>query len=382
MYKFSFDKPTIFNFDNYKVTVDDISGDKAIDSDNFHLRFRKSDGLTLKWGKTTKDDPTHCPFGPEIADVEITKACCGIRNKKGVRSVCKWCYKSNVPEGDYMSLEMFKRVFEHLNQSKTLTQIAFGVDAQASEELNPDIWKIFEYTKEHGVVPNVTVADIDEKTAEKLVEYCGAVAVSFYPSIDKNRCYDTIKLLKDTAAKHNKDMNVNIHALLCKETLKYFDVLIKDSKTDERLTGLNAIVMLSLKQKGRGENFTRISDKEFEELIDKFNKNNLMYGMDSCTAPKFLAYINKRSEYAYLKTYIEPCESLLFSIFVNAFGYVYPCSFAEKESGKKLGGGIDLSEVKDFYKEVWDSEAVKNYRQEAFDKINKNGCNSCPFFNV
>lgn len=382
MYKFSFTKPVVTDFGSYKVTIDELSKDRAIDSDNFHLRFRHSDGLTMKWGANTKEDPTHCPFGPEIADVEITKACRGIRDFKGNRSVCKWCYKSNTPVGDYMSLETFKRVFEHLNKAKTLTQIAFGVDAEASEDLNPDIWKIFKYCKENGVTPNVTVADISEYTAEKIVEYCGAVAVSYYPSIDKNRCYDTVKLISDMAKKKGRVMNINMHALLAKETIKYFDTLIKDIKEDARLADLNAVVMLSLKQKGRGTSFSRVTTDEFEELIDKFMTNNIMYGMDSCTAPKFLEYISKRPNLSYLKTYIEPCESLLFSIFVNGHGIVYPCSFAEKESGKKLGGGIDLSEIKDFDKEVWNSDVVKQYREEAFAKICKDGCNSCPFFNV
>lgn len=382
MYKFSFTKPVVTDFGSYKVTIDEVSKDRAIDSEDFHLRFRHSDGLTIKWGKTTKDDPSHCPFGPEIADVEITKACRGIRGKNGKRAVCSWCYKSNTPVGSYMSLETFKQVFEHLNKAKTITQIAFGVDAEASEELNPDIWKIFAYCRDNGVTPNVTVADITPYTAEKIVEYCGAVAVSFYPSINKNRCYDTIKLLDDTAHAKNKDLNINIHALLAKETLKYFDELIEDIKTDDRLKNLNAVVMLSLKQKGRGESFNRVTTDEFETLVDKFNDNNIMYGMDSCTAPKFLAYINKRPKYSYLKTYIEPCESLLFSIFVNSHGIVYPCSFAEKESGLKLGGGIDLSGITDFDKDVWNSDLVKKYREEAFSKISKDGCNSCPFFNV
>lgn len=380
--KIPFIKPSTKDYGNYKVVNCEVTGNKAIDSDDFHLRFRRSDGLTLKWGKTPKDDPTHCPFGPEIADVEITKACRGIRDTAGNRSVCAHCYKSNKPEGSYMSLETFKTVFHHLTKAQTLTQIAFGVDAEASEDLNPDIWKIFAYCKENGITPNVTVADITPYTAEKIVEYCGAVAVSFYPTIDKNRCYDAVELLGTVAESRGKDMKVNIHALLAQETLPYFDELIEDIANDDRLSKLNAVVMLSLKQKGRGVHFNRVTEDEFEVLIDKMIKNNVSYGMDSCTAPKFLAYINKHPDMAFLKTYIEPCESLLFSIYVNCEGIVYPCSFAEKESGTKLGGGISLLTVEDFDKEVWNSHLVNAYRNEAFCKISKDGCNSCPFFNV
>ena len=90
------------------------------------------------------------------------------------------CYKANSPSGSYMNFETFKKVFDLLNKQQTMTQIAFGVDAEASEELNPDIWKIFQYTRDHDVVPNVTVADITQKTAEKIVSLCGACAVSAY----------------------------------------------------------------------------------------------------------------------------------------------------------------------------------------------------------
>lgn len=65
------------------------------DDESFHLYFRKADGLTLKWGKTMLEDPPYCPFGNEIADIEITKACRGIRDKEGKRSPCHFC----VPAG-------------------------------------------------------------------------------------------------------------------------------------------------------------------------------------------------------------------------------------------------------------------------------------------
>ena len=143
----------IINNDKY-VVFEKKSGDRFLHSkdNNFNLYFRKSDGFTVKWGKNFNEDPAFNPFGNEIADIEITKACRGIRvlEKNGIisnhRSVCGFCYKQNSPSGSYMNFETFKKIFDKLNEAKTMTQIAFGVDAEASEELNPDIWKIFEYT--------------------------------------------------------------------------------------------------------------------------------------------------------------------------------------------------------------------------------------------
>jgi 1-acyl-sn-glycerol-3-phosphate acyltransferase len=190
-----------------------------------------------------------------------------------------------------MTFDTFKKIFDVMNESKTMTQIAFGVDAEASEELNPDIWKIFEYTKNNGVTPNVTVADITPYTAEKIVSLCGACAVSAYQS-NKNCCYDSIRLLLDEAKKQGKEnFAVNIHLMISKETLPFVYEVINDYQTDSRLDGMNAIVFLSLKQKGRGEYFNKVTEDEFKNVIDICFEKNVKFGMDSCSANKFLKAI-------------------------------------------------------------------------------------------
>ena len=106
------------------------------------------------------------------------------------------CYKSNQPNGSYMPFDTFKVVFDKMNQPRTMTQIAFGVDAECVT--NPDVWRIMDYCNENGVTPNVTVADISKETAENIVRRCGACAVSCYER-NRNCCYDSIKLLTDEA---------------------------------------------------------------------------------------------------------------------------------------------------------------------------------------
>ena len=224
---------------DYSVYIDRFKNRYIESTDNsFHMLFLKENGFTMKWGNTYEDDPTHCPFGNEIADIEITKMCRGIRDKSGNRHVCKFCYKSNTPNGSYMNFETFQKIFDLLNASKTMTQIAFGVDAEASDLLNPDIWKIFDYCIENNVTPNVTVADIDQRTAANLVKRCGAIAVSYYASINKNCCYDTIQLLLNEAKKIGRHIDINIHAMLSKETLNDIYTLIDDYSTDHRLEGI------------------------------------------------------------------------------------------------------------------------------------------------
>jgi hypothetical protein len=374
--------------DNYTV-YENAVGDRYIHGKNsaFNMYFRKSDGFTAKWGKNFNDDPAFNPYGNEIADIEITKKCRGIRvfdenssEKNGNRVPCAFCYKSSSPIGSYMNFETFKKIFDVMNESKTMTQIAFGVDAEASEELNPDIWKIFEYTKNNGVTPNVTVADITTYTAEKIVSLCGACAVSAYQS-NKNCCYDSIRLLLDEAKKQGKEnFAVNIHLMISKETLPFVYEVINDYQIDRRLDGMNAIVFLSLKQKGRGEHFNKVTEDEFKNVIDICFEKNVKFGMDSCSANKFLKAIEGKENFNELSSMVENCESVLYSTYVNADGKMFPCSFMEKEGDWK--DGIDVTKVENFVNDVWYSEPVKKYREASLKCIECNGCNECPYYDV
>ena len=367
----------------YRVWIDDQGNRYICGTDNkFHMIFIKLTGFTMKWGETREDDPAYNPFGPEIADIELTKRCAGIRDASGVPRVCSFCYKcNNATNTEYMSLDTFKHVFELIDKPKTLTQIAFGTDASLSEEANPDYWKIFQYCKDNGVTPNVTVADVDEATAERMADTFGACAVSYYPMVDKNRCYDSVSRIHKAARRKGRLMAINIHALVAEETYDELMNLIEDSKTDSRLKGLNAIVFLSLKQKGRGANFNRISDDKFTQLISACFDNGIRFGMDSCTAPKFLEAIKDRPDYEQMRTYIEPCESLMYSSYIDCNATFYPCSFMEKEGD--WATGIDLRNCTDFVKDVWYADKSNNWRKAALCRMDCNhGCNTCPYYNV
>lgn len=372
----------IYRFDEYSVYVDSYRNKYIEAKDNsFHLLFNKKSGRTYKWGNTYEDDPPYCKYGNEIADIEITKACRGIRNSEDDKRIpCKWCYKSNVPNGNYMSFNTFKTIFDKLNEPKTMTQIAFGADAEASDHLNPDIWNIMDYCIENDVTPNITVADIDERTAKELVKRCGAIAVSYYGLINKNRCYDSVKLLLDEAKKIHKYISINIHCLLSKETYESVFELIHDYKNEHRLKGMNAIVFLSLKQKGRGKYFNQINNDEFKKIIDVCFDKHISIGFDSCSAPKFMNAIKGRKDEEALKTFVESCESLMYSMYIDANGIFYPCSFMEKEGEWEIG--IDMTKINNFVKDVWYEKRVVDWRNESIKCLNCNGCNKCKFYEV
>ena len=339
---------------------------KLIRSKSYNYNFDKNTGYFARWGETQDDNPVFAP-APEILDLEITDICEGINGK-----VCPFCYKSNLPTNKKnMTFETFKIIFDKMIKSKLLTQIAFGVDSHCTS--NPDVWKIMEYTRSNGVIPNVTVAQIDDDTADKLVKYCGAVAVSVYD--DKDAAYDSIKKLTDRGMKQ-----INIHRMIAKETYVKTIEVIDDIKSDPRLAKLNAIVFLSLKQKGRGIHFNKVDDMQFLGLIKHAMENKINFGFDSCTAPKFVKTAKILGIYDKVEKMIEPCESSLFSSYINVDGEFFPCSFTEGVEGWKKG--IDVVNCEDFIKDVWNNEKVKAFREHLIKDLDCNQCRHCPVFDV
>jgi MoaA/NifB/PqqE/SkfB family radical SAM enzyme len=77
-----------------------------------------------------------------------------------------------------MSLETFSNILSKF--PKVTNQIAFGIGGVTDIDRNPDLWKIMEYCRENGVIPNITVngAGVKNEVAKKLSNICGAIAVS------------------------------------------------------------------------------------------------------------------------------------------------------------------------------------------------------------
>lgn len=340
----------------YQVLFNAERSVKKFDAIDYKYTFNLKTGFFARWGKDLDDDPLYSPYGPEIFDCEITTSCTG---------ACKFCYKANTPNGKNMSFETFKIIFDKL--PPTLTQIAFGADANAKS--NPDLWKMMWYCLQNNIIPNITVADIDDETAEKLLTYCGAVAVSRYA--DKNKCYDSVQKLTDLGMEQ-----INIHQLVCEETYDQILETFKDIHIDYRLSKLNAIVLLSLKTKGRAEHgYTQLSQEKFTSLVQYALENNISIGFDSCGADKFFNSIKDTDHQKKFEKFIEPCESTLFSMYCDVEGKFYPCSFSEQTEGWKEG--IDLTKINDFMSEVWYNNKVIDFRNHLLK-----GGRKCPIYQI
>jgi len=330
---------------------------KCMRSPNYNFDFDKLTGEFKRWGKTKEDDPQISPFGPEILDIEISTIC------KGLGKPCSWCYKTNTPNGENMSFDIFKKIL--LKFPKTLCQIAFGI---GDIDGNPDLFKIMEYCRSNPhnqVIPNITINgyNLTDLYAKQLVELCGAVSVSRYRP--KDICYDAVKKLTDLGL-----TQCNIHMLAARETYDECLDLLKDVKEDSRLKNLNAVVFLLLKPKGKNNKFDSLTLPEYKSIIRYAMDNKIKVGTDSCAAPLFMQSLTE-DEFKKNIEYIECCESFgLFSSYVNVLGDYYPCSFAEGVGDWE--SGISVLSCDNFLKEVWFSEKLSKWR-----KISLNASSSC-----
>ncbi|MFX1256536.1 MAG: radical SAM protein [Promethearchaeota archaeon] len=347
---------------------------KKIRTKNYNYNFFYETGLFIRWGKNLEENPPFSPLGPEILDVEVSTICHGINGKP-----CSWCYKTNDPRGSNMSFETFKKIFHKI--PKNLTQIAFGI---GDIDSNPELFKMFEYCRkndENEVVPNVTINgwNLTDKYADKLARFCGAVAISNYK---KDITYNAVeKLAKRIGKNQNTLKQVNIHQLTALETFKDCITVTRDVKEDERLRGLNAIVFLALKQKGNRNTYHPLPLKKFREIVDYALSHKIAIGMDSCSAGKFLSCIKGHPHYKKFETLVEPCESGLFSLYINVYGRSYYCSFLEGEKGYSE---FDVLNCTDFLKDVWYHPKMMIWRKKLLgtEKSNELKCRKCPQFRI
>ena len=352
----------LINGDNAVVLENDKL--KALKSKNYNFIFEKESGFFARWGRTQEDDGDPELGLPEIADIEISTAC---------KQNCAFCYKGNTPNGINMTLETYKKLFSKLPAS--VTQVAFGI---TDIDANPDMWDIFDYTRSQSVIPNVTIngSRMTPVLYDRLSKTMGAVAVSVGTGYNKDNSYNSIKELTDRGMKQ-----VNIHNMICAENFDYTIQVMKDCKTDERLKNLNALVLLSLKTKGRAENrFNPLSQEKFNELCKFALDEKINIGFDSCSSHKFFKYLESdnclsEDEKNRMKQSVEPCESGCYSSYFDAEGFYFPCSFTPGTNGWE--DGLNVLECEDFMNDIWNNEKTINFRKNLIS------CNrDCPLYKI
>lgn len=351
---------------------------KYIVSEDYNLFFNKETGFTARWGVTQDDDPQWSPFGPEILDLEISSAADNdvnrdnpfhIHTNHGCRGLgcSKFCYKRNRQSGSvHMSLDTFKGIMDRMPRS--LCSIAFGVLSPI--EQHPQVWDIFEECRRRDVVPCVTINQkVSEATAQKLSGLCGAVAVSVNED-NKEQAYETIYTL---ATKHRMSQ-VNIHIVLSNDSVDFVRSVVDDIQSDYRLENLNAMVMLSFKDKANTCAMSPITPSYYREVIDYCMEAGINFGFDSCSAKAFSKAIEDHPQREQLEQCIEPCESMMFSAYIDVNAELYACSFLENKN--VWLDGIDVLQTDDFM-DIWNCDRAVVWRETLLE-----GGRGCPEYKI
>lgn len=333
-------------------------------SEYYKYRMRKDTGYFARWGETRQDDPVWSPFGPELLDLEISTGEC--------RGRCAFCYKTNgTPKSPtkHMSLETFKHILSVM--PPVLTQIAFGI---TDVNGNPDFFPIMKHSNECGIKPNYTThgLDLDDMSAERTADYCGAVAVSI---VNEEKSFNAIKKFTDAGMKQ-----VNIHFMLSAETIDRAFKIVDKIASDPRLEKMNAIVFLQYKPKGNNtDKFNSVPSMDaYKALCKHCEQQGVAYGFDSCSAPLYIASLDGDPLHQQKMQMTEPCESGLFSAYINVDGVFFACSFAEGE--QEWTEGIDVLQCKnpeEFLEKVWYNEKLVVWRE----RLIKNK-RECPIYDL
>lgn len=353
---------------------------RLITSPEYNTFFDYVTGVFYRCGETLEDDPDYAEIGPEILDMEISTICHGIQSKaeNGQKGPCAFCYKANTGVGENMPFETFRKIFDKMTPN--LTQIAFGI---GDIDSHPDLEHFLNYCtanpQQHHVVPNLTING-DRMTSDYvqiLADNCGAVAVSHY---DDDICFDAVKMLTDAGM-----TQINIHQMISEETFADAMQLMQSSQTDPRLEKLNAIVFLSLKTKGRGKAFHPLDQDHFNQLIGYAFANDVRIGFDSCSTFKFFNAVEDHARFKEFQILAEPCESTLFSSYINVRGEFFPCSFAEGSmEGWDHGEGLDVVNCEHFLTDIWYHDKTIEFRDKLIHTAtcNRLNCRQCPIYRV
>ena len=327
----------------YARTVDGVTSDwVVVDTDthkfvinatqlDYYQIFNKTTGFNVRMGKTFEDDPSWCPLGPEILDLEISINGCP---RVGGAS-CKFCYKNNTDKpATNMSLADFKKIV--CKFPRNLSQIALGI---TGVQTNPDFKEMLRWLREDmGIVPNYTLsgADLNDDIFEATLKYCGRVAVSVYET-DKNLCFNTIKRFNERSPNF-----CNMHLILSDYNLKFVNEVLDCTLSPETL----------------------------DAVITRCTKIGIGYGFDSCSCGLVQEYFKAKGKPELVK-YCEPCESSRISGYINTFGQYFHCSFCEHVPNFKSYNFL----TDDFSFEKFWVEDCEKYRK--LDTMN-----NCPCFKI
>jgi len=302
--------------------------------------FNPKTGERLRHTRKGFDDPEWCPDGPELADISITDFC---------DFGCDYCYRDSKPENvRHMSVYDFREVLEQL--SPHVLEVAIG---GGSPQHHPQFIDILATAHSLGVVPNYTSngKDMTPEIIAASKKYCGAVAISMH---NYTTCVEAVENLL------RNDVKTSIHVVLSLNSIaKWTNELLYAATGSGMLGGmypLHSCVFLMHKPMGRGtmeQHPTYNQKKNFFAALREY-VGPVPIAVDSCSVPSLVHFFPEED---IAPETIGPCDSGMFSVFVDENLVVSPCSFNDEVV-------YDLHDLSFEY--IW-KEMFKDYREEVLE---------------
>lgn len=282
---------------------------------SYAVLFDKENGIFLREG-TNHKEPFCNQRGPELLDISITNYC---------ERECDFCYRASNINGTFMEINDYEHVIKQASEIGTL-QVALG---GGNPNQHPRFIDILKITRQYGIVPSYTTngqgMTLDIYKATK--EYCGAVAVSWYPPF-----VDAINVVNKCK---EYGIKVNIHVMLSSETIVYASELI--DKYMDLLKDVNAIIFLNYKPIYSSKSIVLRNSELSYQFISKVLKNKLCkIGFDSCMISFLVPFSDE-----FCPESVEYCEAGRFSAFISEDLKLYPCSFLKGSESS----GVDLKKT-------------------------------------
>ncbi|MFA5395706.1 MAG: radical SAM protein [Methanogenium sp.] len=214
---------------------------------------------------------------PEFYDVKITSFCTG---------KCPWCYQSSTPVGEHFEniVEKCKQFFGSLTENQRPFQIALG---GGNPNQHPDFVKLLKYLSSIEIIPNYTTNGIGltDEILKATKKYCGGVAVSCHPHLEKIWKEAVKKLVV-------RKIKTNLHIIVSdKKSIEYLQKIYKQYRNK-----VDYFVLLPYTAQGRAK------EKEIDyESLTLFLKNvdskKIAFGAN------FYEYLKKNRNIAQVSLY-------------------------------------------------------------------------------
>lgn len=321
---------------------------------NFVEFFNEDNGFYLRSNvihnnKETEIEATMRSF-PELLDIGIMGTC--VACEKGICKVAGIdCYQnaSSIKRSN-MSLNNYRKIISQCNGK--VFQVALGGAGDPNKHENFE--EILVETRKSNIVPNLTTSGytLNKREIELIKKYCGAVAVSFYSTLNENGNESNNTTISSINRLVNAGCVTNIHYVISKKNIHEAMYRIKN---DLFPNGINAIIFLLYKPVGLAKTDYMLTenDIEYRDFLREVTSRNYRYkiGFDSCQTPALRMFSKKIAPQS-----LEMCEASRFSMYIDCDLIAFPCSFGWENARFS----VDLN--KSTILEAWNSKEFGDFR--------------------